>query len=777
MAIAKVENYNGAPALLIDGKVYPPMFATIRTVDGDVSRADEDYYRHLGESGIKIFFLICDTEWLKPGAFQLFKEEAELLLRAVPDAYIVMRLGMHAPPAWCKENPDETLTYSDGKKKSVSLFTESFRAEYTDGFYSFASKKWRADAAEALKDTHKRVSECDFADRVIGYFFAAGGTSEWYYPTPMCYTEKTNFCDSGGFRTIYNGLNFPDVYGDLSPAFRRSFTEYLTEKYKTDEALQQAWKQNDVTLDNPKIPDHAARYHIYEADYDALHAEVLSNAPDPVAPSNENCIGQFLNIEQRRDVFDFFRALHLATAEAVVHFGKVVKSLDPNKVTGAFYGSAGSVRFYDFAQIGSTDHILKSGVIDFLASPSVYENRGPGGIAGQRQNFDSYRLKNAIFVVEDDVRTHMEKRIWRSFYDLYTLEDSLGVMKRDFGRNLSQNLYSWWFDQILGGKRYKVPEMYPVLKKMQELAHEAFSKDRTTASEIALIYDEESYHVISDLANQELIEYFRYYEVDKVGAPIDRYLHNDMSYDEMPDYKLYIFVNTLYLSDEERELIKRKLRKNGATALFLYGSGVINPDRSPMLCADHITDLTGIKVELTDGIYFAKYRITGENELTCELPDDEIYGDYKHTMVYNSSSYFGKRRELTPVLFPLLAANDPDAEVLGVFLDSEKDAIVRKAQDGFTSIYAGTKNLTFDVVRAIARGAGCHIYSDSGDVLYTSRSFITHHASRGGEKVICLPRSARVTEVYEDACYGENVKEIRFRSRKGETKTFRIEYL
>ena len=117
MAIAKVENYNGAPALLIDGKVYPPMFATIRTVDGDVSRADEDYYRHLGESGIKIFFLICDTEWLKPGAFQLFKEEAELLLRAVPDAYIVMRLGMHAPPAWCKENPDETLTYSDGKKK------------------------------------------------------------------------------------------------------------------------------------------------------------------------------------------------------------------------------------------------------------------------------------------------------------------------------------------------------------------------------------------------------------------------------------------------------------------------------------------------------------------------------------------------------------------------------------------------------------------------------------------------------------------------------------
>ena len=111
---------------MINGKPYAPMCATIRTIDGDVSRADENYYKRLGESGIKVFFLICDTEWLKPGAFELFKGEAELLLRAVPDAYIVMRLGMHAPPVWCKENPDEVLTYSDGKKKSVFLFNTLF---------------------------------------------------------------------------------------------------------------------------------------------------------------------------------------------------------------------------------------------------------------------------------------------------------------------------------------------------------------------------------------------------------------------------------------------------------------------------------------------------------------------------------------------------------------------------------------------------------------------------------------------------------------------------
>ncbi len=36
------------------------------------------------------------------------------------------------------------------------------------------------------------------------------------------------------------------------------------------------------------------------------------------------------------------------------------------------------------------------------------------------------------------------------------------------------------------------------------------------------------------------------------GAPIDRYFHDDMANPAMPDYKLYIFVNCIYLSTEER---------------------------------------------------------------------------------------------------------------------------------------------------------------------------------------------------------------------------------
>ena len=49
MAKAWVQDYNGSPALMIDGKPYPPMYATIRTINGEEMVIDEEYYRLANE--------------------------------------------------------------------------------------------------------------------------------------------------------------------------------------------------------------------------------------------------------------------------------------------------------------------------------------------------------------------------------------------------------------------------------------------------------------------------------------------------------------------------------------------------------------------------------------------------------------------------------------------------------------------------------------------------------------------------------------------------------
>ena len=55
---AYIKDYNGYPALFVDGKPFPPMMATIYSRKDNEVIMKEEYYKNLGESGVKIFFLI-----------------------------------------------------------------------------------------------------------------------------------------------------------------------------------------------------------------------------------------------------------------------------------------------------------------------------------------------------------------------------------------------------------------------------------------------------------------------------------------------------------------------------------------------------------------------------------------------------------------------------------------------------------------------------------------------------------------------------------------------
>ena len=48
MANARIEKYHGEPAVMIDGKPYPPMMFT-------AVRYDREYLKRIGETGIRIF--------------------------------------------------------------------------------------------------------------------------------------------------------------------------------------------------------------------------------------------------------------------------------------------------------------------------------------------------------------------------------------------------------------------------------------------------------------------------------------------------------------------------------------------------------------------------------------------------------------------------------------------------------------------------------------------------------------------------------------------------
>ena len=388
---------------------------------------------------------------------------------------------------------------------------------------------------------------------------------------------------------------------------------------------------------------------------------------------------------------------------------------------------------------------------------------------------DSFAIRNKIYIVEDDTRTHMENRWFADQYGMYDLEDSVNVMKREFGRTLCEDVQAWWFDQLLGGRRYKHPELYKLIARQQEIAQEAYTLNRNKGCEIAFIYDEESLQAVSPDTTRELVELTRNYELARIGAPVDQYFHDDMANPAMPSYKVYIFFNTMVLTDAERAVIRRRLAREGATAVFMYGAGIINPDSDVPFDVKHMTSLTGIDMEMIEDRYDAKFRFDTPHPIFRKYDRRTVHGcagmRLKRVVV-------GDKRAPSTYLYPLFYTNDAASEEAAHFMTSQKPAItikrVKDAEGEFTAIYWASKTITGDQIRAIAQAAGCHIFVDSGDVLYANRNYVTLHASTPGVKTVRFPRPCTPVEVYDGRQFGRNVAQIEVEMEMGETIMLRL---
>ena len=766
MSYAEIKNINGSPAFVIDGKVYPPMAMT--------TRFDKpDYIKNLGKSGMKVFFLMTNTDWLRPGrdytdeneekqhensGMEAFKKNASILLKQVPDAYMIVRIGLHPPVKWMKENADELITYQDGSHEPAILESEVHRDEIP-GMYSFASGKWRHDAAIALTEFCDEVDQLPFSDRVIGYFLAAGGTSEWY--------PVNSICDRG-----------KNKYGDFSPAFIDFYGNFLKKRYGTKEKLKQAWNRKDASFDKPVIPDIEDQHYLFAEEniMDAMKYyesadRILGKSIDMDSEKPAN-LGVFLNMKDYRYVADFYDAFHEATADAIIYFAKLLKSRYRDKVVGAFYGSYGCTDYYNSSTTTSTLSILDSGFVDFLAAPGVYNNRESGGCVAQREMQDSFRLRGQMFVAEEDSRTHLEDHFYRDSFGLYDVRDSIATLKRDFARVLCEDIYAWWFDQHSTGGRYQEDAIYRLFKRQEEIAAYAYTLDRSKENEIALIYDQESCHTVSAYTDTLMLDYYRTSDLSRIGAPVDYYFHNDCSREDMPDYKLYVMMNTFYLSDDERDALIRKFRKNHAVVLWLYAPGFINPDRSDIMCNKNIEDLTGFKVGRIDRSCSPRFKIKDlSHPAVSYAVEDRRYGFIDRDV---HSNVWLENVIQPAYMNPGFYIDDPDADILGTYCEMELPAYAVKDMDGWTSVYCAPQILRSELIASLAKYAGCHLYNRQDDVIYANKHFVTIHAAFKGKHIIHFKKPCSPYEMYEKRYYGHNLSKLEVEMRMGDTLMFYV---
>ncbi|MCX6984033.1 MAG: beta-galactosidase, partial [Lentisphaerae bacterium] len=606
--------------------------------------------------------------------------ELERYISINPEVKIMLGIGVDAPEWWAKLNPDELIRFGD--KTTPELLS------------SPASLKLREDMGKVLKANLEHWETSKFAPNIIGY-------------------RITSQADGGEYQ-LPGGWD--GKHADYSPAMQKYFRKFLREKYGSDKNLQKAWNKSGATLDTAEIP-----------------------GPDE-RKSTEIFI--FRDFSKSKNVADFEDCLNYMMADWAMYFGKIARSIIPQKLLGVY---GGYVPGYQGFQLMNNGHlqfgrIYDSGLFDFFCSPNDYSLRQVGMPGGNHAPVGSVNLRKQFFWTENDTRTFLCGG--DNWSHVKNLHESIGVLKRDFAANLIVNSPMYFLD--MNGGWFSNPGILEVIGDFQKIGDASIKFPGSHRPEVAIMYDTDSiYHInenstpVTQMASLQLRQNLAF-----AGVNYDQYLLEDIVRDDFPAYKCYIIVNAFAPSKAVRKSVKDKLQKNNSIVVWAYGSGFF--DENDKLSAESIRELTGIE-------YAVEMK---EQVLMLKANDNELVG-----------------ASVSPV-GPFAHVVDKNVEVLCKYNDTDKIAVAVKKLNGSVAIAAPVVSLSPKLWRDILGKHGVHIFTDGGDpVMYNGR-FVGIHARNDGEKKVVLPQSVNICDAFTGKLIAENTDTVKINMPRGKTELF-----
>jgi hypothetical protein len=702
---------DGVPRLAIDGVIQPAhAFFQYKPIAPHVAG--------MAQAGLGLFSWGCECGWIGPGTWDFtgVDTEAATILAAAPNAWLLPRVLGLAPDWWMDGHPDQCVhTFAEGRPTPILDWRRT---------PSPASTLWLDTAEEALRRFVSHVLSRPYADRVIG-FHVCGGIEEW-----MC-----------SFRNPV----------DFSAAARAGFAAWLRATYGDEAGLRAAWRDPVVTFESVTVPTPEQRV---RADKGFLR--------DPAAG---------------RTVADYGLFLSEATAAAVVRLCRTIKrETGGRRLAGVFYGYLinsilDAHGAYDWGH-NAVRRVADATDVDFVCSPNHYTFTGPGGFNGPQAPVDAFTLRGKLWFCELDQNTFLGRAPRTTAMHackpvtnpIPSPDETIWRMTRDFSSCFINRQSLWWMEQDYDFSRYDHPALLTHLDRLTALLTERDGSPIQRACEIAVVLDEESRYYLTQPQHAlfSLVYAQIHFHLARLGAPFSIHLHNDLARADMPEYKLYIFLDTLFLTLSERNEIARHVRRQGKTSLWLYAPGLIDPDG---IDPCHMTALTGLGLKT---VY--DKRVDGGNVLLMHLTefDHPCVRDVAPGLVFGTDTPFS----------PLVYVDDPQASALGEYLlPSRRSGPVGFAAREFSewrSIFCGAPNMPAPLLRAIAHYAGCHLYTADDDVVYANSRYLAIQATRGGERRVALPRPLRVEDALTGRCVSTAGVAFTDTLERNETRLYRL---
>jgi hypothetical protein len=315
---------------------------------------------------------------------------------------------------------------------------------------------------------------------------------------------------------------------------------------------------------------------------------------------------------------------------------------------------------------------------------------------------------------------------------------------------------------------YSAPDILQDLKHMAEVHRFGIETNRESVAEVAVVLEDRSTYYLGVDINQNVMNpcvFSQFFELRRMGTSYDTFLLDDVVAGRLRPHKLYLFLNAFAVSAAEREAIQKVLRRDHATAVWIYAAGLI----SDQLDLGNMEKLIGIRVRADHQQNSLNLRITNDqHEMTRRLGVGFNFKSNLH--VINSWDIYQPHWVVSS---PLFFADDPAATTLGLLTANDKPGYAVKQLEGWQSIYLGGAPAPAAVWREIARGCGVPIMNEKADVLYADRSWLALHTDEAGVRRISLPfRAEGVFEVFSKKTMAGPTQEFTFEAEHWKTYLF-----
>jgi len=490
----------------------------------------------------------------------------------------------------------------------------------------------------------------------------------------------------------------------------KAFRKWLKEKYGTVENLQIAWHNDTITFDDATIASKRDRQNT-----------TLFLLYDPSVSMHVI------------DCWDFESEM---VAETIGYFCRVVKEETQDQAfTGAFYGYILGANDKGYC---GTRSLLNNKYIDFLTAPSGYWFREPGnGYSAYRTPVRSLQFAGKLWWDENDYYTYLTPASkwvegWTGPRDLNT---TINQEMRQLAAQIQHASAGWWFD--MDGGWFNSQEAMEMIRKLNVIGSNSVNFDRSSIAEIAVVVDEKSLLYLglgNDLYNSLILE--QPLEFGKIGTPVDWILVDDIG--KSDQYKMYVMLNLLHVTEQHKTQIARLQNGGAKSILWVYAPGLLTDKVDISNCKN----LTGINLKLL--------RDKAPLQIEINESGNDMFPSLNEGFKYGTQYKIG----------PILAADDPSAQILGTIYGFDEAGLVYKNINGVHTYYNASTKLSSELLRAIAVRSGVHVYNDTDDGTYINKSFVSIQTIRAGKRTLSFLNPVNLYDVYNDKTVAINSKQV-----------------